>query len=56
MDFVTNLPESRSADSMFVVVDRFSKAIIIVPCRKSTTAEETPQLYMDHVWRRTGLP
>jgi transposase InsO family protein len=56
MDFVTDLPESRNADSMFVVVDRFSKAIVITPCRKSITAEETAQLYMDHVWRRTGLP
>ena len=56
MDFVTDLPESLSADSMFVVVDRFSKAIVITPCRKTITAEETAQLYMDHVWRRTGLP
>jgi len=56
MDFVTDLPESLNADSMFVVVDRFSKAIIITPCRKAITAEETAQLYMDHVWRRTGLP
>jgi hypothetical protein len=56
MDFITDLPESRNADSMFVVVDRFSKAIIITPCRKTITAEETTQLYLDHVWRRTGLP
>ena len=45
MDFVTDLPESRSADSMFVVVDRFSKAIVITPCRKAISAEETAQLY-----------
>jgi transposase InsO family protein len=56
MDFVTDLPESRNADSMFVVVDRFSKAIIITPCRKTITAEETAQLYLDNIWRRTGLP
>jgi hypothetical protein len=56
MDFVTDLPESRDADSMFVVVDRFSKAIIITPCRKTITAEETAQLYLDNIWRRTGLP
>ena len=56
MDFVTDLPESRNADSMFVVVDRFSKAIVITPCRKTITAEETAQLYLDNVWRRTGLP
>ena len=41
---------------MFVVVDRFSKAIVITPCLKSITAEETSQLYLDNVWQRTGLP
>src|SRR5712672_237743 len=56
MDFVTDLPISRNADSMFVVVDRFSKAIVITPCLKAITAEETSQLYLDNVWRRTGLP
>jgi hypothetical protein len=56
MDFVTDLPESQNADSMFVVVDRFSKAIIITPCRKTITAEQTAQIYLDHIWRRTGLP
>ena len=51
MDFVTDLPISRNADSMFVVVDRFSKAIVITPCLKSITAKETSQLYLDNVWR-----
>ena len=55
-NLVTDLLESQSADSMFVVVDRFSKAIIITPCRKAISAEETAQLYLDHVWWRTGLP
>ena len=49
MDLVTDLPISRNADSMFVVVDRFSKAIVITPCLKSITAEETSQLYLDNV-------
>jgi hypothetical protein len=56
MDFVTDLSESQNTDSMFVVVDRFSKAIIITPCRKTVTAEQMAQLYLDHVWRQTGLP
>ena len=30
--------------------------IILTPCRKTITAEQTSQLYMDHVWRHTGLP
>ena len=56
MDFVTDLPSSNNYDSMFVVVDRFSKAIIVSPCHKDITAEQTSQLYLDQVWQRTGLP
>jgi hypothetical protein len=56
MDFITDLPNSQGYDSLFVVVDRLSKATIISPCTKTITAEETSKLYMDNVWRRTGLP
>ena len=56
MDFITDLPISQGFDSLFVVVDRLSKATIVTPCNKSITAEETAKLYMDNVWRRTGLP
>ena len=56
MDFVTDLPLSNNYDSMFVTVDHFSKAIIIAPCHKTITAEETTDLFLNHVWRRTGLP
>jgi hypothetical protein len=56
MDFVTDLPPSNGYDSMFVVVDRFSKATIISPCRKDITAEETSKLYLANIWQRTGLP
>jgi hypothetical protein len=56
MDFITDLPVSQGFDSLFVVVDRLSKATIIVACNKTITAEETAKLYMNHVWRRTGLP
>ena len=56
MDFITDLPVSQGFDSLFVVVDRLSKATIIVPCNKTITAEETAKLYMNHVWRHTGLP
>jgi hypothetical protein len=29
---------------------------IVTPCNKTITAEETANLYMENVWRRTGLP
>ena len=56
MDFITDLPVSQGFDSLFIVVDHLSKATIIVPCNKTITAKETAKLYMNHVWRRTGLP
>ena len=44
MDFVTDLPKSQLANSMFVVVDHFSRAIIITSCHKAISAEEMAQL------------
>ena len=56
MDFIMDLPMSKGYDSLLVVVDRLSKAIILAPCNKTITAEETSQLYIDHIWKCTGLP
>jgi len=56
MDFIMDLPTSLGYNSLFVVVDRFSKATIVSPCNKTITAEETSKLYLENVWRRTGLP
>jgi hypothetical protein len=56
MDFITDLPKSQGYGSLFVVEDHLSKATIISPCTKTITAEETSKLYMNNVWRRTGLP
>ena len=56
MDFITDLPVSQGFNSLFIVVDCLSKATIIAPCNKTITAEETAKLYMNHVWRQTGLP
>jgi glycerol-3-phosphate dehydrogenase len=56
MDFITDLPVSQGYDSLFIVVDRLSKATIVTPCNKTITAEETANLYMENIWRQTGLP
>jgi len=55
-DFVTDLPEINGFNSINVVVDKFSKAIVITPCHKDITAEETATLFLNNVWKRFGLP
>ena len=55
MDFVTDLPPMNNYDFMFIIVDRFSKAVIASSCRKDITAEQTLKLYLEQVWWRTGL-
>jgi RNase H-like domain found in reverse transcriptase/Integrase zinc binding domain/Chromo (CHRromatin Organisation MOdifier) domain/Integrase core domain len=57
MDFITELPPSLGFDAITVFVDHdVTKATVIVPCSTTITAEQTAQLYQDHVWRRFGLP
>jgi len=56
MDFITDLPVSNGYDSILMVVDRHSKAVILLPCHKTITAEQTSQLLIDNIWKRTGFP
>lgn len=56
MDFITDLSSSNSYDSIFVVVDRFTKMAHFVPCTKSISGEETAKLFMDNIYRYHGLP
>jgi len=50
-DFITDLPEIRGFDSINVIVDKFSKAIVISPCKKTITASETAKLFLDNAWK-----
>jgi hypothetical protein len=57
MDFVGGLPKSRKGhDYLYVVVDRFSKMCILIPCNKQVTAEQTTKLFFQNVWVHFGLP
>src|SRR5947208_16476250 len=43
-------------DSMYVVVDTFSKMCYITPTMKNVTAQQVACLYFDNIYKLHGLP
>jgi len=55
-DFITGLPESQGYNAILVVVDHFSKMVILIPCTSSLDSLGTTHLMRDHVWAHYGMP
>jgi len=56
-DFITDLPECNSFDSLMVMVNHgSSKGAISIPCNKMIDATQTAQNYINYVYRWFGLP
>jgi hypothetical protein len=56
MGFVGGFPISRKGhDYLYVVVDRFNKMCVLIPCKKQVTVEQTTRVFFENVWVHFGL-
>ena len=57
MEYLMGYPTTKHKHgAIVVVVDRFSKMSILIPCKKTTTTQQTAKLFFKHVWKHYGLP
>jgi transposase InsO family protein len=56
MDIIRPLPESKGYDAILVIVDRFSKRIILEPITTMLTSQGLAQIFIQRLFRNFGLP
>ena len=56
MDFIVELPNSVGMTTILTIVDRWTKMAHFIPIESLPSAEETAELFINHVLRLHGLP
>ncbi|GKF32626.1 reverse transcriptase domain-containing protein, partial [Tanacetum coccineum] len=57
MDFVMKLPKSsQGCDTIWMIVDRLTKSVILVPMRETNPMEKLARMYLKEVVIRHGMP
>jgi len=57
MDYMYVLPSTKNGNyCVFMVVDWFSKMVVLTPCKKSIIVKAIPNLFFELVWVHFGLP
>ena len=55
-DLVIDLPESNGFTAIVVFIDKLTKMVHLVGCKKEVTAMEYAQIFIDNVFRLHSLP
>ena len=55
-DMITDLPIANGFDSILTVIDRLTKMVHFIPCRKDMNSEELADIMLRNVWRLHGTP
>ena len=57
MDFIIHLPKSKKQnDSIFVLVDKLSKATHFIPVKSTYKAVHIDDIFMNEIFRLHGIP
>ena len=55
-NLVIDLPESEGMTAIAIFVDRLTKIVHFVPCKKVIIVQQYARLFIDHVFKLHGLP
>ena len=57
LDFVTDLPRAENGDDAVLnVIDRATRMVHCIPCKKTITASQTAKVYWQYVGKLHGIP